>query len=98
MNTALNAFLLGAVAQASLVAALFFLWYWRKTGDRFFLLFALAFFADAIGRAALLFFSPVPQPQEPLFYISRVVMFGLIVAAILDKNLRGRSGRSQRNS
>lgn len=87
----LDSFLLGAIAQASLIAALFFVRYWRRTRDRFFILFALAFVVDAAGRTALALYSPVPQEDEPLFYIARLVTFGLILAAIIDKNLRSRN-------
>lgn len=86
----MNSFLLGAVALASLIAALFFLRYWRKTHDRFFILFALAFLVDAVGRTAMAFYGPLPAEQEPLFYLARLVTFGLILAAIVDKNFRGR--------
>jgi hypothetical protein len=86
----LDAFLLGAVAQASLIVALFFWRYWRKTGDRFFVLFTFAFLVDAMGRAALALYGPVPQEQEPFFYLTRLVTFGLILAAIADKNVRSR--------
>lgn len=85
-----DSFLLGAVAQAALVAALFFFRYWRKTGDRFFILFALAFLVDAAGRTAMALSSPLPQEQEPLFYSARLVTFALILAAIVDKNMRAR--------
>lgn len=45
--------LLGAISMASLVAGLFFLRFWRDTGDRFFLFFAVAFLVEGVNRAAL---------------------------------------------
>ena len=42
--------LVGAVAALSLVAAVFFLRFWSRTGDRFFQLFALAFAIDGVSR------------------------------------------------
>jgi hypothetical protein len=85
-----NAMLLGAVAMASLVAGLFFLRFWRDTRDRFFLLFALAFGLDAVNRAILgtIAFS---EEQEPFFYLIRLVTFGLILGAIIDKNRNSKS-------
>jgi uncharacterized membrane protein HdeD (DUF308 family) len=77
--------LLGAVAMGSLVAALFFLRFWQQTRDSFFLLFAIAFGLDAVTRLALGLFNP-SQETEPLFYISRLVTFSLIIAAIVQKN------------
>lgn len=82
---AVNNVILGAVAMASFVAALFFLRFWRSTGDRFFLLFALAFAIDAATRFALSI-SGVSAEYEPFFYSSRLVTFGLIIIAIIDKN------------
>jgi len=77
--------LLGAVAMASLVSALFFLRFWRSTGDRFFLLFALAFAIDAATRFAL-GLSDVSAEYEPFFYSLRLLTFSLIIVAIVDKN------------
>jgi ABC-type Fe3+-siderophore transport system permease subunit len=46
-------FILGATALASLVAALFFLRFWRDTRDRLFCFFAIAFGIDALHRVVL---------------------------------------------
>jgi len=86
----MNELLLGAVAMGSLVAATFFLRFWVKTRERLFAIFALAFLVDAIMRIVL-GLTKVPNEQEPLFYIGRLLTFALIVLAILDKNRRGRS-------
>ncbi|MCW7542104.1 DUF5985 family protein [Aquabacterium sp. A7-Y] len=87
-----NALLMGAIAMASVVAAMFFLRFWRRTHDRFFLLFALAFLLDAINRVTL-GLDQQPEEQAPLFYLVRLFSFGLILLAIVDKNLRGRRER-----
>ena len=84
--------LTGAVAMASLVAALFFLKFWRQTRDYFFLLFALAFALDAATRFALGLVH-VSSEMEPLFYLPRLVTFGLIIVAIVQKNRPTRRGR-----
>jgi len=79
--------LMGAVAMASSVATLIFLRFWRQTGDQLFLFFAAAFALDAVSRIAL----GVSHPSEeldPLFYLGRLVMFGLIIAGIIQKNRR----------
>jgi hypothetical protein len=83
-----NSLILGAVAMASSVAALFFLRYWRKTRDVLFLLFALAFAVDAITRVAL---GLGGGEQEPFFYLARLVTFALILVAIIQKNRDGAS-------
>ncbi|HEV8712643.1 MAG TPA: DUF5985 family protein [Candidatus Binatia bacterium] len=81
----MNAVLLGAIAMASLVAAMFFLRFWKNTRDRFFLFFAVSFFIEALDRAAL-GLTTVSEEQEPFFYLVRLCSFGLIIAAIVDKN------------
>ena len=89
-------FILGATALASLVAALFFLRFWRDTRDRFFFFFASAFGVDTLHRVVLAL-TPVSQEQEPFFYVGRLVTFGLIIAAIVDKNRpRGSRGPAAR--
>lgn len=81
----MNSLILGAIATASLVAALFFLRFWRDTHDRFFLLFAIAFLVEALNRAAL-GLTNVAQEHEPFFYLVRLLAYGLIIVAIVDKN------------
>jgi Family of unknown function (DUF5985) len=85
----MNSFISGAVVMASLVAALFFLRFWRQTRDRFFLLFSLAFALDALTRVVLAL-SDITGEQEPFYYLARLVMFGLILLAIVDKNRTSR--------
>jgi hypothetical protein len=87
-----NSFLLGAVAMASSVTALFFLRFWSQTRDPLFLLFAIAFAADAATRVALGLWD-VPNEQEPFFYLARLVTFALILIAIINKNRGGRKDR-----
>ena len=87
----MTSFILGANTLASLVAALFFLRFWRDTRDRFFCFFAIAFGVDALHRV-ILALTPVSQEHEPFVYGGRLVTYGLIIAAIVDKN-RPRASR-----
>ena len=82
--------LTGAIAVASLVASLFFLRFWRQTRDRFFLFFALSFLIEGLNRFALYALAGLDD-QHPIYYVIRLVAYGLIVVAILDKNLKSRS-------
>lgn len=84
----MNAVILGAVAMASSVAALFFLRFWRQTRDPLFLFFALAFAVDAVTRV-LLASADIPAEGEPFFYLARLVTFALILGAIVYKNRPG---------
>lgn len=81
---------LGAIAMECLVAGLLFLRFWRDTHDRLFLLFGLAFSVEAVNRVGLAL-SPRPNEGDLFFYIVRLLAFGLILMAILDKNRRGKS-------
>ncbi|HUK41297.1 MAG TPA: DUF5985 family protein [Candidatus Acidoferrales bacterium] len=82
----MNLFLLGAIAMASLVIGLFFLRFWKNTGDRFFLFFAVSFLIEGVNRAAL-GLSVDPNEDQPFFYFVRFLSFILILIAILQKNL-----------
>ena len=82
--------LIGGIVTASLVAALFFFRFWRRTHDRFFLLFALSFLIDGVNRAILPFVVGTDE-DTPLYYLVRLICYGLILAAIILKN-RDRSG------
>jgi hypothetical protein len=92
MSNTVNAVLSGAVAMASLVAMLFFLRFWRQTHDSFFLLFSVAFGLDSATRFLLGLTNPTGE-TEPLFYLARLVTFGLIIAAIIQKNRPSKHGR-----
>jgi hypothetical protein len=85
--------LIGGIATASLVAALFFLRFWRATHDPFFLLFALSFLIDGMDRAMLPFLVGTNE-DVPLYYAVRLVSYGLILAAIVLKNRGQRRGGS----
>ncbi len=87
MNIMSNAssVLMGAVAMASFVVAVFFLRFWRQTRDTLFLLFAIAFGVDAMTRFMLGLGHPADE-AEPLFYMARFVTFMLIVIGIVLKN------------
>lgn len=86
----INLILTGAVAMASLVIAMFFVRYWKTTGDRFFLYFALAFLIEGVNRL-LLGLVNYGGESQPEFYLLRLVAYGLILYAIYDKNRRPRN-------
>ena len=83
-------FLSGALTMGYLVAAGFFARFWRKTMDRLFLAFALAFLLLALNQA-LAHWLGAADERLGYTYLLRVLGFVLILAAIVDKNLaRGR--------
>ena len=83
----MDAVLVGGIATASLVAGLFFFRFWRTSGDRFFLYFALSFWIEGAQRFVV--FQIIGNDEaSPLYYLPRLVAYGLIIAAIVDKNRR----------
>jgi uncharacterized membrane protein HdeD (DUF308 family) len=81
----MNQLLLGAIAMANLTIGLFFLRFWKKTRDRFFLFFAIAFSLEGVNRI-LLGLSYNTNENEPIYYLVRLLAFVLILIAIVDKN------------
>jgi uncharacterized membrane protein HdeD (DUF308 family) len=88
--------LTGAIAMASGCIALFFLRFWRTSRDRFFLYFALSFGIEGVHRiyAALAF---EDGEDSPLHYLVRLLAYGLILVAILEKNLQARRAGAHRD-
>jgi len=78
-------FLSGAVTFGYLIAAVFFLRFWRKTSDRLFLAFTIAFVLFALNQG-LAFLLAVYREPTSFIYALRVIGFVLILAAIVDKN------------
>jgi uncharacterized membrane protein HdeD (DUF308 family) len=81
----MNQLLLGAIAMANLTIGLSFLRFWKKTRDRFFLFFAVAFSLEGVNRV-MLALSQGSSENEPIIYLVRLLSFVLILIAIIDKN------------
>jgi hypothetical protein len=86
-RTPLVPFLTGAVTIGYLVAALFFLKFWRRTGDSLFAAFSAAFVLLAANQAAPVLFG-IPDEALGGVYLLKLAGFLLIILAILRKNLR----------
>ena len=80
--------LMGGTAVASAFVGLFFLRFWVRTRDRFFLYFSASFWIEALHRTVLGLFTDYAE-SNPVTYLVRVVAYGLILLAILDKNRPG---------
>ncbi len=85
-------FLSGAVTLAYVIASTYFVHFWRRTADRLFLAFALAFGLLALNQVAV-FTMGTEDERYNYAYILRVLGFILILAAIVDKNLSARRRR-----
>jgi len=86
----INGFLLGVIATASVMSGVFFLRFWKRTHDSFFLAFAASFIIEAFNRAAVIF-SDKPNEANPWTYFIRLFSIVLILAAILRKNYAGKN-------
>lgn len=81
----MNSMLSGAILMACLVIGLFFFRFWRSTGDRFFLYFALSFWIEGVNQMA--WFAPNDaEGYSPMHYMLRILAYALIAIAILRKN------------
>jgi hypothetical protein len=85
MTAILQTFLQGVAATGSLVAALFFLRFWTRTRDSFFLFFSAAFLIEGLSRVPLAF-EQAGDESEPLYYLPRLLAYSLIVLAVVLKN------------
>jgi hypothetical protein len=78
-------FIGGALTVGFWVASLFFFKFWRKTHDRLFAIFALAFCMMGANRV-LITLVKTDEARFPFFYVVRLIAYVLIIYAIVDKN------------
>lgn len=81
-------FLAGSVTVTHLVAATFFLRFWRRTRDRLFAAFGVAFLLFAANQSVSTVVGPA-QELSGLPYVLRVVGFLVILYAIVRANVGG---------
>jgi hypothetical protein len=79
-------FFSGVVTVGFLVAAGFFLKYWRRTAERLFIIFAIAFALLALNQFLASYLGVVSEPDS-FVYGLRALAFLLILVAIVDKNV-----------
>jgi hypothetical protein len=87
----MNELLSGSVAMGSMTIALVFLRFWRDSRDRFFLYFALSFAVQAGHRIYATLSGMGPSEDHALHYAIRLIAYGLIIWAVMEKNLRART-------
>ena len=83
--------LLGVEVGLASIAALFFMRFWQRTGDRFFALFAAAFAALAVNWFGLAATDRLDESRTYFFWL-RLGSLVLILIAVWDKN-RARTTR-----
>ncbi|HTZ03959.1 MAG TPA: DUF5985 family protein [Xanthobacteraceae bacterium] len=80
-------FLYGMNTMGFLTAGLFFWRFWQKSSDSLFIAFALAFLLFALDQ----FFHAVggaPATAVDWAFVFRLVGFGLLIFAVMRKNLK----------
>jgi hypothetical protein len=83
-------FFSGAVTMGFVIISAFFLRFWSKTSDRFFLAFAIAFFLFALNQFLAAWLGASDE-RVGFTYLLRVLGYVLILFAILDKNIPGKA-------
>lgn len=88
-------FMSGAVTLGFLIAAVFFLNFWRRTADRLFLAFAIAFTLFGVNQFLAELLEVTSEPSSFIYGV-RVIGFVVILAAIVDKNMHSTRGSGRR--
>lgn len=81
-----TAFVAGLVTMGFVIAGLFFIRFWRHTGDGLFAAFASAFMLLAINQAVAELFD-LGREETGWVWLLRLAAFVLIIVAIVKKNL-----------
>ena len=82
----IDSFVNGLIAMGHATAGLFFYRFWRRTSDRLFVLFAIAFWI--LGLIHIVLVALNQNGESYLLYAFRLPAYLLILLAIIDKNLR----------
>lgn len=80
-------FFSGMITMGFLVCVAFFLRFWTRTRDVFFLVFALAFLLLALNQALSTLLGYLLEERSWL-YLLRLAAFSIIILAIVAKNAR----------
>jgi hypothetical protein len=81
--------IIGATAMACIAVGVFFVRYWKTTGDRFFLYFAASFWLQGLTRLHMGSGDP-GNDYRAAHYLIRLLAYALILVAIWEKNRRRR--------
>jgi hypothetical protein len=84
----MSGFLAGMITMGFLLAGLFFFRFWWRTQDFLFVAFGCAFVLLAINQAVVAL-ALVPREEQPYVYVLRLLAFGLLIVAIIAKNVGG---------
>ena len=86
-------FMSGAIVMGYWVAGLYFLRFWRRSRDRLFAVFGVAFWLLGLQRLALAT-HPEWNDEYGSIYLLRLLAFLMILGGIIDKNRHGARTRA----
>lgn len=86
LDPAVRLIMAGATIMGHFVVGLLFFQFWRRTRDRLFAIFAIAFWVMTVQRLLVSIPGEESESQNVLFYGLRLAAFVLILVAIIDKN------------
>lgn len=78
-------FISGATMMGNLIIGLFFFKFWKRSQDRLFLMFGIAFWILGLIRMAMVLVAEDDEART-LLYMVRLAAFVLILVGIIDKN------------
>jgi len=78
-------FLSGAVALGYMLAAMFFLRFWKRTGELLFLSFSVAFALLSVGQVVIAS-ANIYVEDSSAAYLVRLGAFAIIILAVWRKN------------
>lgn len=78
-------FISGAVAFGYMLAAMFFLRFWKRTADVLFLSFAVAFALLSVGKIVVASANMYAEDSSAA-YLVRLAAFAIIILAVWRKN------------
>ena len=89
---AIAAYAAGLLTMGFLAVALFFLRFWRRSGDFLFACVSGSFLLMACNQAIPVLFSSSSEEQAGI-YLLRLAAYAVIIVGILAKNVTGQKGR-----
>lgn len=80
----------GAIMMACFVTGIFFMKFWKKTHEKLFVMFGVAFWILALERLVLGYIG-THHEHGPMIYLIRLSAFIMILIAIVQKNREGKA-------
>ena len=83
----MSSFVGGMITMGFIIAGLFFLRFWHRTGERLFAAFAIVFWLLAVHKA-LISIPAVTSENEAWAFLPTLAAYGLLALAVIAKNVK----------